>query len=572
MTVYNSGITSNTTIVNGVAYTQNVINLGGTNACSAGPEYCQDGYSLYVPCLKNITRGQNVCFQVYIADKENQDTLDLDRLCGLTLDLSGPYGCPYGSYTWPDDIKSLQGLELSELKCNSFDGNIYRLDLGFLELDGKKLNEIDIDDVNKSNDGFNVNVQGVYGDFYKGETPYLIANDSPTHIFVGWTTDERFDELCENFTIDDVIVSREHEWKWEEPIDRNMSIYAIYRKRKKYRVMVSFDNRHSYFMVTYNGKTTMLSDKQRDYVEVLEGYHFIATCVPIVSKDKDGNITHTYTFYKWNDGYPYQKREYLVEDKLFKNDVLRLYAICGEDKITNDKNSNFINDITPTEDIFETNLPDEHKSGYMSLPFSPNEIIYDFDGVKQIYDPENKNNIYSYISLSEDGFITFDFGDISGDLTIKIDIDTSNLNLESTKNKPLGHTLLNMLKRKPHLDRHPEKRGELTIKNNTDEETVKINTNDDNELVFTFKNCTDGIFTISTNIDDLHIVKICVYQNIITNKGLVELCVPPEDTLKFYRGILNMSGAICVDGNWFGLDSVQVGVVNKLNPINITIE
>lgn len=83
MAVFNYGSnvsSSTTTIVNGTAYTQNIINLGDNSSCSSGPNMCQDGYSLYVPCIKNITRGQQVCFDLYIADNSTQDTLDLNDM------------------------------------------------------------------------------------------------------------------------------------------------------------------------------------------------------------------------------------------------------------------------------------------------------------------------------------------------------------------------------------------------------------------------------------------------------------------------------------------------------------
>ena len=53
MTILNNGlsygynnIASSTNIINGVAYTQNVINLGNSGACSNTPNYCQEGYSI----------------------------------------------------------------------------------------------------------------------------------------------------------------------------------------------------------------------------------------------------------------------------------------------------------------------------------------------------------------------------------------------------------------------------------------------------------------------------------------------------------------------------------------------
>ena len=540
-----SGVTSNTTIVNGTAYTQNIINLGGNNSsCSGGTNYCQEGYSVYVPCLKSITRGQNVCFQFYIADKGSQDTLDLNDLCGLTFSLSGPFGCSYGDYTYPNDIKSLQGEDLAELKCETFDGNIYRFDVGYIEYDveNKKITEFDIEDVNKSNDGLNVNVVGVYGDFYKGEVPFVKAEDSPTHIFVGWTTDERLSELCENFNIDDVIVSYENEWIWESPIDRDITIYAVYRKRKKYRVMLSFDNRHSYFLISYNNDITMLSDKERDYVEILEGYRFIAKCCPISSYNRQDKITYSYRFYKWSDGYLEQIREYVATDDLFVNGVLRLIAICSNDKVASDVAYNDNTDITNVENIFVINLPKYHPLSNGIYTYTPNDNIIGFTGVEQIYN-SNNNMYHSYITLNKDGYLLFDSECNEGD-DIKVVIELADKIGCKTE-------------------------GEIFVKNGEQITSVYSNDRYTTEFEFDFRNCESNIFEITTTFENICIHKICVYEKIITNKGLVELCIPKEDTVKFYRGILNMSGAICVNDNWYGLDTVQIGVVNNITPISI---
>lgn len=576
---YGSNMSSTTTIVNGTAYTQNIINLGGNSTCTSGPEYCQDGYSIYVPCLKNITRGQKVCFELYLADKSKQDTLDLNDLCGLTLSLTGPFGCPYDDYTWPDDIESLQGEELSELKCESFDGNIYRLDLGFIELNDNRLNEVDMSEVNKSPDGLNVCVKGVYGDFCVGQTPYLTANDSPTHIFVGWTTSERISELCDNFKVDDVIITNEHEWKWEEPIHEDISIYAIYRKRKTYEVRVSFDNRHSYFMVDYDGKVTMLSDKARDKVTVLEGYEFNVTCEPIITKDRNNNVEKTYIFKRWSDGYSLQSRKYLATDSLFTNGELRLYAICDDERIDEDKSYNISNTLESPKNIFCTCLPDENVfDEKMMVEYVPSENVIDFSGVYQVYDPFNEKN-HTYISLDKDGFISFDSGEESGvSVKIVLKIDTNNINFETIGTQlwfpnTMGEGKSDMLKPQPlYPYKEPKPVGSVSVKNSEHVETIDIYTKDDTELEFEFNDCEDGVFEITTTLESLLIDSLCVYEKIITDKGKIRLCIPPEDTLKFYRGVLNMSGAICVDGEWSGLDSVQVGVVNKLNPIQVKIE
>ena len=546
-----------------VVQMQNIMNLGNSGACSSSPSYCQEGYSIYVPCIKNITRGQNVCFQFYIADKTNQDTLDLNHLCGLTLDLSGPFNCPYKSYTFPDDIKSLQREEFSEKKCQSFDGNIFRLDIGYLEYNGNSITEIDSEQINDSD--FNVNVTGKYGDFCEGETPYLYAEDSTTHIFVGWTTDERISDLCENFSIDDLIVSDENEWIWDEPINRDITIYAVYRKRKTYRVKVSFENRHSFFMIYYNGNKYMLSDKERDYVDVMEGYHFIAKCCPVKIKDKDLIVTHTYIFYKWSDGVLKDEREYFVSDKLFKNGELKLLAKCSDTKVSKEEDYNISIKINPTEDLFYINLPEENKLGYTEIPYDSENI--ECAHVYQVYDPKSKN--HSYITLKKEGYIEFDSNSDGGYLRLILNIDTSNLFEEINKDAMYHPPMVGPgLMDEPEIIK-PEIVGEITVRNGEKSFTISIDSREDKELIFDFENCENGLFEITSTCADLHIDKICVFEKLIIDKGLMELCIPAEDTSKFYRGILNMSGAICVDDNWSGLETVQIGMINNLAPIEI---
>ena len=97
---------------------RNVYNIG-TNACSDGPGYCAEGYALYFPCLKDITKGQDVCFDFYVVDfagknakdiaaalDPNTDTgsgkelADLRDVDALSLNLIGVFNCPYGTYSY----------------------------------------------------------------------------------------------------------------------------------------------------------------------------------------------------------------------------------------------------------------------------------------------------------------------------------------------------------------------------------------------------------------------------------------------------------------------------------------
>lgn len=647
----NGAYSSSTNIVNGVAYTRNVLNLGG-NGCNSGPNYCQEGYSFFIPCIKNITRGQNVCFQFYIADKLNQDTLDLGDFgnspddCGLealTVQLTGPFGCAYNTYTYPDDIKSLQYDEFSEIVCDGFDGNIYHLDLGYLEFDpdNHTLREIPDKEVSEGDwySGYNADMVGYVGEFFEGEVPNLEASDSTTHIFVGWTTPEILSNLCANFTVDDLVFSTDRKWNYGKPITEDVILYAVYRPRRKYIVKTSFENRHSFFMFMSDDRTIMLSDKVRDFAEVYEGHYFYVDCCPTIFKDKDGE-TYTYNFKKWPDGEVRRMREYFASDDIFTNGELNLLAYCWDEKVHIEQNQNIRDEIPMRPNNFRSCKATEKEIRDIVVDYFASDNVIDYKGVMQSYGNTDDN----YIILSKDGYLIFD-AEPEGvcDLRMVMTIDTSNLpdppvfdipveplpddeenqeeeeNQENQENQESENASSETKKttvplRCEAMDRFYENNfayqewlhkqgyhkhgtpkddegsesdssesesefiepeipkisiGDVMVKNGNTQITASIYSKEDNELIFDFKNCEDGVFEITTNVDELRIDNICVYVRTIINKGKMELCIPPEDTLKFYTGILNMNGVISVCGNTFGMDSVQIGVVNGLNPISI---
>ena len=84
------------------------------NNCSVNNE-CESGYSLYFPCIKSITRGENACFDFYIVDNTTKEEVDLREIDDITINLSGRYNCNLGSYSYPENIKSLQVEKFSEI-------------------------------------------------------------------------------------------------------------------------------------------------------------------------------------------------------------------------------------------------------------------------------------------------------------------------------------------------------------------------------------------------------------------------------------------------------------------------
>ena len=84
------------------------------NSCSVNNE-CETGYSLYFPCINSITRGENSCSEFYIVDNATKQEVDLREIDDITLNMSGRYNCSFGSYSYPENIKSLQAERFSEI-------------------------------------------------------------------------------------------------------------------------------------------------------------------------------------------------------------------------------------------------------------------------------------------------------------------------------------------------------------------------------------------------------------------------------------------------------------------------
>jgi hypothetical protein len=517
-TYTNGNYSSSTTSVNGVSITQNILNLGGSG-CDSSSSYCQEGYSLYVPCLKNITRGQNVCFQMYVSDIENQDALDLSKLEGLSLELSGVFGCPYKTYTWPDDITSLQTEKIKDKGCISFNNReTYKLDVLYRDTE---FNEIE------------PSITGKVGYFYGGDVTTLRAYDTPTHIFVGWLSLDSISDDCDNYDLDDLYTSKDREITLT--IDSDITLYAIYRVRNEYNIKINFKNRHSYFLVTFDEKTTMLSDKVNDYATVKEGYHFVVECCPnVVSDVKDESIEYTYNFISWSDGHIYPKREYFVEDSLFTNGEMLLLTNCTNDKILVEDSVNISNELEPTIDDFIIQYPEDNilVKEKEETEIELNDYITDFTNVNQVY-------------FQNDGWINITNGDIS----LKLGSVDTNLRI-----------IVNLYE-------NEISEGVITLTNEDNIQSVDIE-DGTYQYILDFENCESETFILSTD-STINIKSICILEVILVNKGLIELCVPPEDTSNFYTGVLNVSGVIGVNGNQYGIDKTQLGTVNKLSPIII---
>lgn len=500
-------------IVNDVSYTNNVIkniiNVG--NGCGNDKITCVDGYSLYFPCLKNITKGQNVCFDFYVGDNTYQEELDLSNIDSLTLSLSGLFGCEYSSYVYPDDIISLQTKTYEKIIYDDFEiKHICNLSLLSLDTD---LNEI------------NPNITGVIGNFYIGEHVTLMADDTPTHIFLGWCKyDESiFDNECIYNNIESIILSDSKNLDIDMFDDEN--IIALYRKRKEYKIVINNNNKNSYFKIDDNYLYT-----EKDYIRILEGYGFVATCIPI-TYEFDGEIKE-YSFVEWmmnNDDKIYSSIEMIANDKndFLNGDKIELLCKCEDIDIPNISNtveikySNEFGYNSPEENIIEDKLI------IGDFYFDNNNIIEQNNNTFNAYNLDN-----SYLCI-HNGYI-----DINNVYDDKIRIEISVNGLEEsviyfeTENQSIPYNI------EEGID---DVIGCLLKKS---ESPIKIR--------------VEGKILIND---------LSIYVENIENKGLMRLCLSTEDTSKFITGDLYITGAIEVEGNIFGLSKQIIGKINNLKSI-----
>lgn len=529
----NGNYSSQTTVVNGVAYTNNITTIGGN--CN-GDNTCRDGYSLYFPCVKNITRGQNVCFQFYVGDNAEQDELDLRDLDALTLTLSGQFGCTYDTYTYPDDITSLQTEYYKEIFSDDF--NVYPSNVCDFR-------------IKYFDDEFNTvepNISGYVGKFFYGTEITLKADDTPTHIFLGWgkAHDLSYDEGCEIVAEDgdgvyygdarDYIFSEDKEYTFS--ITSDTILYAIYRPRKEYEIRVSYDNRHSHFIVYYNDKRYYLSDKERDVVNVLEGYKFNANCIPNKSfLSSTGGFS--YVFKKWSDGYEYQARIMTADDDnvFLSGKTISLLAECYDTASnTNNINNNVsdnTNDIEIVENKFTIQYPEEYNL-FANMEYHAYTANDDIVEIENCYIAYKDNNGFLYLN---NGYFKTNLLDITDGVKIKIKVSTDN-------------------------------NGTVTLSLNDEVVSYELENDQVYEYEHLFRHCDDSYIKVSST-GKIYIDEIYIYEEVVENQGEMQLCLSSEDTAKMYTGPLYVSGGISVGGNVFGISQTLIGNINNLTKISL---
>lgn len=530
--VYGNGnYTSTSTMVNGMMYTQNVTMLNGMGA-GCGDKPCSQGYSLYFPCLKNITRGEDVCFEFYVVDNVMKDVVDLRKVESLTLSLTGNFGCSLGTYTYPSDDDYIKPLQTQEYKPI--------IDEGFAEREIYNLTAVSIDGEFDEID--ETNMEGEVGKFLEGEDVRLIAYDTHSYIFVGWVDlDSELEDDCDDFylTTNNVLSFK---------IFKDMNVAAIYRRREEYTINV--DNSNAIFSYYDNGDEKPLNN----YFHILEGKRIVVKAIPFNCE-----------FLKWDvEGFgnsEYTNPNYILIDlKVFSDIKLK---IEGEYD-SSDSNYFELNNIgLDFETLAEKQnldlIEDEENQHHVTEHEISNELIYiedrDVSELFQEFIPIKYENLY-YYGEGQNGVLKF------GDSNANGYMQFSNPGIEN-------QTVVEIFCRK--ID------GEdcsisVTLDDNENQTQELID--GENQLVFMFNNTTFKKMEISTFGEifpeekpaNCFVDRIVISDIVFIDKGKAALCLPGSITQKFHRGKITVSGAIRIGGQSFGIPCTVAGTVNG-NPI-----
>lgn len=501
---------------------RNVYNIG-TGSCDAGTQYCTEGYALYFPCLKDITKGQDVCFDFYIADSSTKDVVDLRDVDAISLNLVGLFNCTYGTFSYPDNISSLQVEEYPVEYTISFDD--------------RKLCHLGVFMLDVENTGSEIYRNSLSSDFYSGTEVEVAAYDTPTHIFIGWASVDFDEDECPDDTIFDDIISKKNVYKFV--IQEDTVLLALYRPRKVYSVISDPTNMFSHFNVNYdhieyhisNRPDEMFDDGYNVLDDVLEGYHMFVKCVPSTNVLGD-STDETFEFVKWKDNNTSRCRIFVVgkDTKSFEDGkLIKLKAKC----------------VGPVpyyeledEDIFYSDEFDEEGIHINTIP-SDVEIV-DYYGGDYVL---STSDVYKKM-IAEDSYLYFNNGSLTLssngiDGGIKVNIHASS-----------------------------EDNCELMVTVNGLNTIYFINQNEFKSYEFYFTECNGSNIEIKVDGECL-IDKIEVYRETFVDKGKARLCLDSEATANLPSGKLSVNGAIMVDGQSYGIATVQIGEVNKLPKITL---
>ena len=526
---------------------RNVFNIG-TNSCDAGTQYCSDGYALYFPCLKEITKGQDVCFDFYVADYDaknaynlaaadpnstddtlsdlaGKETVDLRDVDAISLNLIGAFNCPYGTFSYPDYISSLQTEEYPVM---------YREDFGERKLCHLNVLMVDIE-ASESESYLNT----LDSDFYSGTLVEVEANDTPTHIFLGWAILNMDDEDCPDETWEEYIISKDNIYRFT--ITDDIILLALYRPRKVYSVISDPTNKSSHFIVDYNHIEYHISNRiEADFndsfdlkEDVLEGYHMVVKCIPavdVIGSEPD----EMFRFVEWKDKNKSRCRLFKIgkDTGAFEDgDLIKLKVKC-EGPVP----------YEPLQDETIIYLDEFDEEGiHINTEF--NEVdIYDYygDGVYVLSAEEAYQKF-----IGETGYLYLHFGTIT----------LNSMGIEDGI--------------KVNIEAKADDYCELWVTVNDATAKLVISTEEFKLYEVLFRHCNKSDIKITAYGDCLiDMVEVCKEE--IIDRGKARFCLPSEVTENLPSGPLSVNGAIMVDGKTYGLATTSIGTVNKLPKITIT--
>ena len=475
-----------------------------SNTCSVNNE-CKSGYSLYFPCVGTLTRGENTCFDFYIVDNTTKKEVDLREVDDITLNMSGRYNCSFGSFSYPENIKSLQVEKFSEL--------VYGVDFSDI-INNVKL-YIDVVDENHQlieshlfdeNLILDIAIEGAVGYFLNGSDTNGILNltghDTKSYMFLGWTMDESDSECDLENIYDFLIKSRNLLYN----VSDDLVIRAVYQKRREYTIQMAEDNYNSSFIVEYMGKKIAI--RENETVAVLEGHDVKVSCIP--------NNVKPYRFVKWDDGYenPY-----------------RVFAVSGDDLNITLKAQCTLNENVELEnyiDSIDASTLNNFKNIYPEIADSIFVDVYYIDNLYINNCEIDILNDIPYIKIIDGGYMQINNIDKRGNLKLSL-------------NSMGGDCRL-------FIDNYE----------------VPSSSIEKNEFIFEFDG---GIMTLVGNGSCIFGIK--VYKEVIYERGKCMLCLTSEDTLKLHPGELTVDGGVIVNGNPYGISPVKIATVTDITPLII---
>jgi hypothetical protein len=245
-----------------------------------------------------LTRGENACFDFYIVDNATKKEVDLREVDDITLNMSGRYNCNFGSYSYPENINTLQIEKFSEL--------VYSIDFSDI-INHVKLYIDIVDEKHQLIKSYlfdedlilDIAIEGAIGYFLNGSENNGVLNlkgyDTKSYIFLGWNIDES-DGVCNLENIYDFLIkSRNLVYN----VGDDLVVRAVYQNRREYTIQMSDDNFKSIYpeikdhifvdeyyidnIYVNNCEIDVLNDVP--YIKIIEGGY-----IQIININKRGNF------------------------------------------------------------------------------------------------------------------------------------------------------------------------------------------------------------------------------------------------------------------------------------------